>query len=120
MSALGPRAGGLRLIRLVLVAVAFGTMINTSGGVVLFLLNSDRVDQINEERARNARLSCEDVNARNTAALRELDRLLERTPGRMSAAQVRRSRENTRALIDALAPRRDCAALVAQQVKSNP
>jgi hypothetical protein len=115
----GERAGGLRLIRIVLVAISCGVVLNTTGVVVTFFFNADRVDQINEERAANIVRSCEDVNARNLAAVRELDRLLEQRSSNATPEQVERSRETTTALIDALVPRRDCGRLVRLQV-GNP
>lgn len=115
-----PRAGGIRLLRFVLIAVAIGTVINTAGGVVLFLFNGDRVSQINQERARNVTQNCEDVNARNRASLQALDRLLAERSADASPEQIRRSRASTKVLIDTLVPRRDCRALVRQQVNPNP
>jgi len=41
-----PRAGGLRLIRIVLVLVAVGVIINTAGNVGMFLLDDDRRDEL--------------------------------------------------------------------------
>lgn len=73
MSALGPRAAGLRLIRLALVAVAVGTVINTAGMVGLFIYgssrNADRVDQINAERTRNTVVVCERESGQNGAIM---------------------------------------------------
>lgn len=123
MSAFGPPVDGLRTIRLVLVLVACGVVMNTAGVVVSFFLNSDRVDQINQERAQNVKRNCEDVNSRHDGALTTLDEILEArertaTPGERE--RLRGSRETTALLIDALVPKRDCAALVRQQVNTNP
>jgi hypothetical protein len=115
----GERANGLRLIRIVLVCLCFGVIMNTAGIVTTFVFNADRVDQINQERAANILRTCEDVNARNAAAVRELDRLLEQRSSNATPEQVERSRETTTALIDALVPRRRCADLVREQV-GNP
>lgn len=119
MTALGPPAGGLRLIRLALVGLAVGVCVNTCGVVVSFVLNADRVDQINAERAENIRRNCEDVNARNHASRQALDKLLAQRMTQASPERIRQSRANTRVLIDTLAPRRDCVALARDQV-SNP
>lgn len=43
MTAFGPQAGGLRLIRIVVVCVAFGTVVNSGGAVYLFVQNAARV-----------------------------------------------------------------------------
>jgi hypothetical protein len=115
----GDRAGGLRTIRIVLVCVACGVCMNTAGVVTTFILNANRVDQINQERAANIVRSCMDVNARNVAARLELDRLLAQRSANATAEQVERSRSTTTALINALVPRRDCQRLVRLQV-NNP
>jgi hypothetical protein len=116
MSAPEIRAGGLRLIRIVLVCLAFGVILNTAGVVTTFVLNGDRVDQINRERTRNIVRACEETNARNAAALAELDALLADRSADATPRQVARSRANTKRLIDALVPRRDCAAAARSQV----
>ncbi len=113
------RAGGLRLIRIVLVCLALGVALNTAGIVTTLFLNGDRVDQINAERVRNIVRSCEETNARNAAGIRELDVLLAGRSDGASPAQVEHSRRNTRRLIDAIVPVRDCAALARSQV-ANP
>jgi hypothetical protein len=121
VSALGPRAGGLRLIRLVLVAVAVATVLNTGGMVALFLLNGDRVSQIQEERADNILRSCEDTNARYRTAVRELDRLLAVRTRDMTVTQrraVEQSRASTVVLIAAIVPPRRCAEIVREQVNT--
>lgn len=116
MNAFGPPVSGLRLIRIVLVLVALGVIINTTGNAVLFLLNADRVDQINEERARNTYSACLETNARHDRTLAELDRLVALTPAGPRRERARAGRNNTAALIGALVPKRDCRALVARQV----
>lgn len=120
MSAFGPPVDGLRTIRLSLVLIGVGVVVLTVLVVVLFFFNGDRIDQINAERAQNVERNCEDVNARNVAALRELDRLLAQRSAGASREQVRRSRQNTKALIDAMLPLRDCELLARQQVTKNP
>jgi hypothetical protein len=119
MSAFGPPIDGLRVIRIVLVLIAVGVLALTMLVVILFAFNGDRIDQINEERAANIQRSCEDVNARNAAATRELDLLLEQRSSNATREQVERSRRTTKALIDALVPVRRCGDLVRQQV-GNP
>lgn len=103
-------------VGLVLIALGAGVVLNTVGVVTSFVLNGDRVDQINQERAQNIERNCQDVNARHDAAVRELDRLLKRS----GAPDRSQARANTKALIDALAPVRDCARLARSQVKPNP
>lgn len=46
MTGFGPRASGLRLIRIVVVCVAVGTVINSTGGVLLFISNQARGEDI--------------------------------------------------------------------------
>jgi len=40
-----PRAGGLRLIRIVIVCVAFGTVVNSAGAVGLYVQGQERANQ---------------------------------------------------------------------------
>lgn len=121
MTGFGPRAGGLRLIRMVLVCVAVGVIANSGSTVLLFGANAARVDQINEERADNIRRACVETNGRYSKTVAELDRLLAvRTRGmnREQLKAVEASRAATVVLIASLAPRRDCDRLVASQVKA--
>lgn len=46
MSALGPRAGGIRLIRILLVALGAGVVLNTGTTVLLYRANQARAVQI--------------------------------------------------------------------------
>jgi hypothetical protein len=69
VSAFGPPVAGLRTIRIVLLLVACGVMMNTAGNVVPFVLNADRIDQINEERTRNTEASCERESGQNAAIM---------------------------------------------------
>ena len=41
-----PRAGGLRLIRVVLIAIALGVVVNSTGSVLLFVSNQTRANDI--------------------------------------------------------------------------
>ena len=75
--------------------------------------------RVNDERARNVERNCSDVNARHDAALEGLDIVLGRarvgaSPERLR--QIEQSRASTLLLIQALTPKRDCAALAARQV----
>lgn len=115
-----PRASGLRTLRIVVVGLCLSVTVLTVLTVVVFVLNASRVDQINRERAANIARSCREVNERHDATIRELDRLFAvRLRGADSQSERKRaqeSRDGTVLLIDALAPRRDCARLVALQV----
>ena len=53
VSPLGPRAGGLRTIRIVLVLACLGVMVNSSMIVVLVGQSKQRISEINKERLRN-------------------------------------------------------------------
>jgi hypothetical protein len=108
----GPRADGLRLIRIALVAVGVGTVINSVGMVLLF-------STIQGERAANIRRACLDTNDRHARTVNELDRLLAvRTRGMTTSERkaVEASRAATVVLIASLAPRRDCDLVVREQV----
>lgn len=65
----------------------------------------DATEQINDERARNVRANCLDQNDRN-----------ESTKAAIPESASSEGRKVTESLIDALAPVRDCEALVAEQV----
>lgn len=81
------------------------------------------ITAIQRERSRNIRQGCEDTNARHDSTIATLDRLLAfrlRHATRADRLRLRQSRVSTVLLIDALVPFRDCRALVAQQVKTNP
>lgn len=79
------------------------------------------VATIQQEREANIGRSCVDQNTRHDNTIRELDARLELASQTLSPAQraqLEQSRDFTVALIDALAPRRDCAAVKAQQIPS--
>jgi hypothetical protein len=117
----GERAGGLRTIRIVLVLVACGVCMNTAGVVTTFVLNSDRVDQINQERFTNVERNCLDVNARHDRAVRTVEGILSPRLAEAGPAERERleaSRETTVQIIEALTPKRDCQAFAREQVKN--
>jgi hypothetical protein len=116
-AAFGPRAGGLRLMRWLIVAVSLGTAVNSATTVLLFRANAARVQQIQAERALSSFRFCSETNARHDATLEELDRLVAGLP-RAQRVRARRGQAGTVALIEALAPRRDCRALVKRQVNT--
>lgn len=72
--------------------------------------------QIQYERARSIRSSCEETNARYHNAVAVLDRIIDQTP-KGQKAQAKASRERTIIFINALVPLRDCTALVHASVK---
>lgn len=121
MSAFGPPVDGLRTLRIVVVLIAVGVCVNTCGVIVSFVLNSDRVDQINAERAQNVERNCDDINNRHDRTIGALDQILAkrlRSAGPAERARLRTSRETTVLLIEALVPQRDCARLAREQVDS--
>lgn len=71
--------------------------------------------QIQQERARNIRLGCEQQNQRHDDTIRALDRLIALVPA-SGRARAEQGRAGTLLLINALAPKRDCVALVRNQV----
>lgn len=85
--------------------------------------NQHRVEQINQERARNVRTSCEDINSRHDRSIVTLDKLIGRRAGseeqtKAHKEQIRQSRANTVMLIDTLVPKRDCDVYVKTLVSS--
>lgn len=116
MSALGPRANGLRTIRIVLAAIGIGMVALTCATVLLWFSNDARVRQINDERARNVTRSCEETNERHDATIRQLRNLVAGIPDRGRRERAEQGMASTVALINSLAPHRDCVALVRQQI----
>lgn len=112
------------LIGLVVIVVAVAiTGIPLTGFDGLIGANSDRVEEIQQERAANIVRGCRDQNKRHDDTVMQLDALLTIAklsvagePGR--AEQIEQSRDFTVALIDALAPVRDCQAVIEQQIPS--
>lgn len=103
------------IVAVLALAVGVSVLMST----LAFAMNSRRVDDINQERASNVERNCLDVNRRHDATLAALDRLLadrikDAAPAERSRLEA--SREATALLIEALVPKRDCSALVAQQV----
>lgn len=119
MNGNGPRAGGLRLIRFVLVALCISAVAQSAATILLWQSNGARVAQINNERAANVLRSCREVNQRHDNTIRALDELLKRADRQATPEQIERSRASTTLLIDALAPKRSCDLLVRQQVGTN-
>lgn len=72
---------------------------------------------INRNRVEVARDACRDQNSRREATIRQLDAVIASRAAVASPARrerLRERRDQTVLLIDALAPRRDCRALVEQ------
>jgi hypothetical protein len=74
---------------------------------------------IQVERARNVLTNCESQNRRHDATIETLDRQIEQVQRVKPelATQFRASRNFTVLLINAMAPKQDCAALVRKQVQ---
>lgn len=95
----------------------FGVLTMIGAFLIVVVLLSDTTSQIQAERARNVRSACEAQNARHDNTIRQVDRLIaEAPPSRRARAGA--GRAGTVLIIDALAPRRDCDALVKSQVGS--
>jgi hypothetical protein len=84
---------------LVLVAILFGVVI-------------ERADDIQDSRVAFTAESCRQQNMRHDVTIRKLDQLIADLPPGTQKRRARRGRESTVALIDALAPERDCRAVV--------
>jgi coenzyme F420-reducing hydrogenase beta subunit len=74
--------------------------------------------QIQDERAANIRRNCEDVNDRHDETIMRLRALVESMPAGARRSRAEQGMAGSVALIDALAPKRDCDRLVRQQVPS--
>lgn len=97
------------------------------GGGVTLLLQVKKLDKadrardlaltVQEQRVQATKITCADQNLRHDQTIAALDVILARTRKGASPADVRRidqSRERTVLLINALAPRRNCAEVVAK------
>jgi hypothetical protein len=83
------------------------------------LLSASLYAKIQDERERNIRDGCLATNERNDAAIMRLDELIaEAPPERRARAEA--GRAGTVLLIEALVPKRDCDAYVAEQVRRPP
>lgn len=71
--------------------------------------------EIQDERARSVRDSCEEVNRRHDSTIATLDKLLAKLPP-SQRGRAKSNRDGTVLLIEALAPKRDCEALVRRTV----
>lgn len=87
---------------------------------ILISLNTmaNATQQINAERERNIRAACEAQNKRNHNTIQQLDALIAKAPPERRE-RAAASRPGTVLLINALAPRRDCEALVRSQIDAS-
>lgn len=81
-------------------------------------LNARRAQQIQAERAASTLKSCAEQNKRHDDTIRAIDDLIARSQPLSADRRPQSSpgRANTVLIIDALAPHRDCRALVARNV----
>lgn len=92
----------------------------TLGAAILsiYLLgqNGQRADEIQQERANSVRSSCLEQNARHDKTLAKLDKLVADIKDPAEKARAQANIGGTVALIEALAPKQDCTALVRKAV----
>ena len=80
----------------------------------LFAFNQDTASDIQDSRVDFVRQSCVAQNERNVATIRRLDQLIADLPPGSRQRRAVTNRASTVALIDALAPQRDCDRVVAR------
>lgn len=118
MSAMS-RIPGFMVIRLVLVAIGVGVVcLSILVGTLFNRVNGEFV-ALNQERARNVQQNCMDTNRRHDATLRQLQRLVDELPPGPRKVRAVQGMAGSVALIDSLAPKRDCRALARRQIKTN-
>jgi hypothetical protein len=78
--------------------------------------SQDLSARIQRERAKATFNNCADQNARHDRTVRKLRMIVAAIPDRDQRRKARRGVGTTVGLIDALAPRQDCAALVRERV----
>lgn len=103
------------ILCLAVVGVWGGTVLDTNRQADQ---NARITAQIQRERARNVRSNCEEQNRRHDATVRQLHRLVAELPPGPRKVRAVQGMAGSVALIQALAPRRDCSALVARQVST--
>lgn len=85
----------------------------------LIAQNSDRANEIQSQRARSIVENCQAQNTRHDDTIMALDRVIAQAvkdqPER--ATQIRQARESNVLLINALAPKRSCQALLHRSVR---
>ena len=115
-------------MRPVLLALSVAAAIVFAGLVLLQVVgdNSDTAGQakilaeeIQKERVRNIRATCEAQNARHDNTIAQLDELISEAPPERRA-RARQNRDGTVVLINALVPKRDCREVVKQQAAATP
>jgi hypothetical protein len=110
------RISGLLTMRYVLIAVGIGVICLSILVGVLFGRVHAQFVALNVERARNVRQNCVDTNRRHDATIRQLRLLVEELPPGPRKVRAVQGMAGSIALIDSLAPKRRCDALVRRQV----
>lgn len=82
------------------------------------LLSAWLYAKIQDERERTIRTSCVATNERHDRTIATLNQLIAELPPGPRRKRAVEGRTGTVLLIDALAPKRDCAAYVAKQVRT--
>jgi hypothetical protein len=82
--------------------------------------NRDLIQAIQAERTRNVLQNCVDTNRRHDLTIRRLHQLVNELPPGPRKVRAVQGMAGSIALIDALAPRRQCKALARRQVHTNP
>lgn len=92
--------------------VAVVPIIVTIGAFWIELQN--RVDDVNQSRAELTYIGCLEQNERNVAANSAIKKLFDRSVanGEQTRAEADTAVQATKSIIDAIAPHRDCQALV--------
>lgn len=80
--------------------------------------NARLTQKINDERAHNVLVGCHETNRRHDATIRQLNRLVRSAPT-VERERSERNLAGTVALLEAIVPHRNCAALTRRQVPSN-
>lgn len=105
MSAAGtglPRANGLRSLRGVVLVNSVAIAVSLALFVVALL-------EVQDSRRDSVRITCEQQNLRHDRTIAALDELIAQIRDPARRLRALEGRSNTVALIDALAPRFDCA-----------
>jgi hypothetical protein len=111
----------VRIASLILIVIAI--VVGISGGISVYLLgqNTKRTQDIQNERRAAIIRECVSQNARHDRTLRQFDTEVERLRPTLNKRELSRlagQKAANKRLIEALAPRQDCAKLVLERVGS--
>lgn len=102
---------------LIILALQFVALL---GGAYLYLQNKERIHDIQKSRTENMLISCESQNARHDATIKAVFKITQKkwlTAKPQEKLVIRTQRRGTVFIINALAPKQNCAKLVKARIE---